>query len=84
MISVKGSAGKGGDVLSVYEGETLNVIPIETLMNDSDGTVASQLQMKLIAGLLKAITTVTKNVPEDTAKWITVQVQQMMNPSTNE
>ncbi len=84
MISVKGSVGKGGEVLSVYEGETLNVIPIETLMNDSDGTVASQLQMKLIAGLLKAITTVTKNVPEDTAKWITTQVQQMMNPSTNE
>ena len=82
MITFSGSAGKGGEPVSVFEGEGVNVIPFETLMNSEDQTAASQLQMKLMAGLLKGITVVSKNVPEDTATWISTQVKQMMYPTT--
>ena len=73
---------KGGEFTSVFEGEDVNVIPFETLMDENDQTASAQLQMKMIAGLLKGITVVTKNVPEDTADWINTQIKQMMSTST--
>lgn len=81
-LSFSGSAGKGGEFTSAFEGEDVNVIPIETLMDENDQTASAQLQMKMIAGLLKGITVVTKNVPEDTADWINTQIKQMMSPDT--
>ena len=82
MMTFTGSAGKGGEIVSAFEGEDLNVIPIEQLMDENDQTVASQLQMKLIAGLMKGIVVVSKNVPEETATWINTQIKQMMSPGT--
>ena len=82
LITFTGSAGKGGELTSVFEGEELNAVPIEQLMDENDQTTASQFQMKLIAGLLKGITVVTKNVPEDTANWINTQIKQMMSPAS--
>lgn len=82
LASISGSAGKGGEVVSVYEGENVTVLPFETLMNDTDGTASGKLQMSLTAGVLKAITVLTKNLPEDTATWLNKQVMQQMMPQT--
>ena len=82
LASITGTAGKGGETVSVFEDEKLNVTTLETLMNPEDTTVSGQLQMKMMAGLLKSITVVTKNVPEDTAAWINDQIKQMMSPKT--
>ena len=80
MLEITGSAGKGGEIVSTFEGEKIKVIPIETLTSTTDKSTGSTLQVQLIAGLLKAVTVVTKNVPEDTAAWINAQISQMMNP----
>lgn len=80
MLAITGSAGKGGEIVSTFEGEKIKVIPIETLTSTTDKSTGSTLQVQLIAGLLKAVTVVTKNVPEDTAAWINAQISQMMNP----
>lgn len=82
LLTITGSAGKGGEIVSAFEGEKLNVIPFETLMDPENTTASGTLQMKLTAGLLKCITIVTKNVPEDTAEWINGQIKQMMSPKT--
>ena len=81
-FSLSGSAGKGGEAISVYEGEKLTVVPIENLMNDTEQTETGKLQMQLMAGLLKAVTVVTKNVPEDAADWINNLIKQAMMPQT--
>ena len=82
VISVTGSAGKGGEPVSVFEGEDITVIPLEKLMDTEDTTASSQLQMSMMGGILKAITTLTKNVPEDTADWLKAQIAAMMNPGS--
>jgi hypothetical protein len=82
MISFTGSAGKGGEMVSVFEGEKVTAIPFEQLMDTQDTTAANQVQIQLMAGLMKGITVITKNVSEDTAVWIQTQIGQMMNPKT--
>ena len=82
VMQVKGSAGKGGEALSVYEGETINIIPIETLMDSQNQTAATLMQTKLLAGLMKSVTVIIKNVPEDTGAWLTEQLKQAMSPKT--
>ena len=81
-LSFSGSAGKGGETISVYEGEKLTAIPIENLMNDPEQTETSKLQMQLIAGLLKTVTVVAKNVPEETGNWISTKIKEAMTPKT--
>ena len=51
-------------------------------MNDTEGTASGKLQMTLTAGVLKAITTLTQNLPADTATWLNKQAMQMMMPKT--
>ena len=82
LISFTGSAGKGGEMVSVFEGENVTAIPYEKLMDTQDTTAANQVQIQLMAGLMKSITVITKNVSEDTAVWIQTQIGQMMNPKT--
>ena len=82
LLTISGTAGKGGEITSVFEGEDVTVTPYETLMSTTDQTAASQFQVKLMAGLLKVISVVTKNVPEDTAAWINAQIKNMMTPQT--
>ena len=60
----------------------MNATPFEKLMDPNEQTTATQFQMKLLAGLLKVITVVTKNVPEDTAAWINEQIKTLMTPQT--
>lgn len=81
MFAITGTAGKGGEITSIFEGDKITVIPIETLMNSTDESSASTLRVQMLAGLLKAVTVLTKNVPEETASWINTQVAQMMNPA---
>lgn len=81
LLSLTGSAGKGGELLSVFEGEKITAVPVEQLMDESS-TDSQKLAMTLTASALKAITTLTKNLPEDTAAWLNKQIMQMMTPQT--
>ena len=80
MLAVTGSAGKGGELSAVYEGEDITVIPVEKLMDDSDTETATKLQTALMAGITKGFTVLVSNVPEDTGKWLSQMMVQMMNP----
>ena len=51
-------------------------------MSDADATVTGRLQMTMTASLLKSITVLTKNLPEDTATWLNKQLMQQMMPKT--
>ena len=82
IVNITGSAGKGGEAVSVYEGENITVVPFETLMSGTDATLSGKLQLALSAGVLRGITTLTKNLPEDTAAWLNKQVMQAMMPTT--
>ena len=82
LVNITGSVGKGGEAVSVYEGENITVLPFETLMNDTDGTASGKLQITLTAGILKAITVLTRNLPEETGTWLNKQVMQQMMPKT--
>ncbi len=82
LVNITGTAGKGGEAVSVYEGENITVLPFEELMKDTDGTASGKLQTTLLAGVLKAITVLTKNLPEDTATWLNKQVMQQMMPQS--
>ena len=82
LVNITGSVGKGGEAVSVYEGEDITVLPFEALMNDTDGTASGKLQITLTAGILKAITVLTKNLPEETGTWLNKQIMQQMMPKT--
>ena len=82
LLSITGSAGKGGETVSVFEGEDLTVVPMEKLMDTEDTTTSGRLSMTMLAGLLKSVTILTKNLPEDTANWVNAQVAEMMHPSS--
>ena len=86
LISLTGSAGKGGETISVFEGDAITTVPIENLMSSQDTTAANQLSMTLMGNLLKTVTILTRNLPEDTAAWVNAQIAAMMSPggSTNE
>ncbi len=83
MISVSGSAGKGGETVSVFEGENVTVIPMTDLMNPQDTTVSDQLTGTMAFSLLRAVTVLTGKLPEDSANWINTQVSAMMNPGAS-
>ena len=64
----------------VFEGEDITVTPVEKLMDESDTTAANQVQMAIMTGLMKGISTLSKNVPEETGKWLSQMLQQTLNP----
>ena len=68
LLTVKGTAGNGGEIVSVYEGEGLEELPIDKL---SDETVNAQVSMVALSGVLNGLMTLRKNVPEDTAQMLT-------------
>ena len=82
LLTVTGSAGKGGQAVSVFEGESITVVPFEKLMSTEDTTTSGQLSMTLAANALKAVTVLIKNLPAETAAWVNNQVKQMINPSS--
>ena len=84
LFSVTGSAGKGGEPVSVYEGEEITEIPFEQLMSTTDTTVANQVQITMMASFMKVITTVAKSLPEDSAAWLNKMIAGMLSPSGTE
>ena len=81
IISFSGSFGKGGELVSVFEGEKITVTPIEKLM-DSESKESTVLGTTMIAGILKTVMVVTKNVPEETGNWINMKIKEAMTPQT--
>lgn len=81
LVSVTGTCGIGGALASVYEGEGITAVALEDL-NDANGKAATQLKMMLAANVMKALVTLTKNLPEDSAEWVNTQIRQMMMPTT--
>ena len=81
LMSFSGSFGKGGELVSVFDDEKITVIPAETLM-DSESREATTLGTTMIAGILKTVMVVTKNVPEETGNWINMKIKEAMTPKT--
>ena len=84
LLTITGSAGKGGEAVTVYEGESITAIPIEKLMDTQDTTTSGQLGMSLMANMLKSVSVLSKNLPEDTAAWVNAQVKALMNPGASD
>lgn len=79
MLAFSGSFGKGGELVSVFEGEKINATPAEKLM-DPDSTESASFGLKLGAGALKTVMVVTKSVPKETAEWISNKIKEAMSP----
>ena len=82
LLAVTGTAGKGGEIVSAFEGEKITVLPIEGMLSGTDKTSESKLQMTMVANLMKTILVVAKNLPADSAAWLTQQIKQMMSTQT--
>lgn len=81
LLSFTGSFGKGGELVSVFEGEKITVNAAEKLM-EADSKEAAMLGTTLIAGIMKTVMVVAKNVPEETGNWITTKIRELMSPTT--
>ena len=79
MLTVKGSSGKGGEKVCVYEGEDVETVPFEKLMS-KDSTEMTTLQMTLVSRMLNAITVLSRKLPEDSAGMLTDLVKQTITP----
>ena len=82
LLTVSGSFGKGGMLTSVYEGEDITVTPIEDLINDETGKAMTPIKITLAANAMTSLVALTKNLPTDSAMWVTEQIRKMMVPST--
>ena len=81
MFSFGGSFGKGGELVSVFEGEKITSTAAGKLM-DSESKESGLFGTTLIAGVLKTVMVVAKNVPEETGNWITTKIREAMTPQT--
>ena len=61
--------------------EKFTVTAAEKLM-DSESKENTLLGTTMIAGILKTVVVVTKNVPEETANWINTKIKEAMTPQT--
>jgi len=80
LVTISCSSGKGGEMISAFEGESVTTVPYEKLADENDTTAANQIQMTLMGKLMQAITVLTKNLPEETATWLSSQIATLMNP----
>ena len=64
----------------MFEGENITVLPLEKLASGEDAAVTGQLSLTATANLLKSVTVLAKNLPEDAAAWLNAQVKQLMVP----
>ena len=83
LVTVHCVSGKGGEFVSVFEGEDITTVTMEQLGSTEDTTLAGQLQMNLISGLMQGIMTLGQHVPEDTALWLNTQLANMMSPDAS-
>ena len=81
LVTITGSAGKGGEVVSAFEGEEITAIPFESLASTEDTTASSQLTSTLMLGLMNAINVLKANLPESIGSWLNTMLTQMMAPA---
>ena len=84
LVSVTGSAGKGGEKVSAYDGDGITVIPFEKLMDGTDTSASTTLQMSMLNGVMQMINTLTKNLPEESASWLSSQLGSMIHFLTDD
>jgi hypothetical protein len=77
LLTISGTAGKGGELVSAFEGDGITVIPVEKLMDSSDTSAFTQLQTSLMTGIMNCFTVLTKNLPAESAAWLTKQFMSM-------
>lgn len=65
-ITVNVKAFKGGEITAKFEGDDLQVIPFEKLMDKEDSSAVSQLAMEAMGQLTGALTTLKNHLPENT------------------
>ena len=82
LLTISGTAGKGGDAVSVYDGKGITTVPVEKVADTEDKSTTAQLYISVIANFLKIRSTLVKNLPEDTAAWVNEQFSQMLSPGT--
>ena len=71
LLTINGTAGKGGEMVSAFEGDGITVIPVEKLMDSSDTSALTQIQTALMSGIMNCFTVLTKNLPAESAAWLT-------------
>ena len=73
LLSIAGTAGKGGESFSAFEGDGITVIPVEKLSDTTDTSALTQLQTALMTGIMSCFSTLTKNLPAESAAWLAQQ-----------
>ena len=73
LLSITGTAGKGGESFSAFEGDGITVIPVEKLSDTTDTSALTQLQTALMTGIMSCFSTLTKNLPAESAAWLAQQ-----------
>ena len=81
LLNISGTAGKGGEIVSVFEGEKIEVIPITKLMEGDQATMTT-LSMTAVTNLMKGVNTLTKNLPSETATWVSSLFSGLMGGAT--
>ena len=75
LLSINGTAGKGGEKFCTFEGDGITVIPVEKLGDSSDTSAYTQLMTGVQTGLMSALGTLMKNLPQESSAWL---LQQLM------
>ena len=83
LLNISGTAGKGGEIVSVFEGEKIEVIPITKLMEGDQATMTT-LSMTAVTNLMKGVNTLTKNLPSETATWVSSLFSGLMGGATKQ
>ena len=79
VLTITATSGKGGELVSVFEDETLKPIDVGTLQNGAQAQETTRtLTMTLAANLLKAVVALSKILPEEAGQWVLTQVQSMI------
>ena len=75
LVTISGTAGKGGEKFCTFEGDGITVIPVEKLTDSSDTSAYTQLMTSAQTGLMSALGTLMKNLPKESSAWL---MQQLM------
>lgn len=81
LMNISGSAGEGGEIMSAFEGENISVIPFSKLMEGDQNTMTT-LGMTAVTNLMKGINILTKNLPAETATWVTSLFSSLLGGAT--
>lgn len=79
LLTITGTAGKGAETVSVYDGEGIGTIPVEKLLDSENSAVGRGLTVTLGANAIKAMTTLIGHLPEDSA----AVLWQLITPAQN-